>query len=273
MIRRSHRLPSGPPNDRQRVQARTEFADLLRSNTAERDWQRFFDTNPFVLSETLPIHYDALYTQVPLLTGVPDYVFHTAGRVPGTGDFGVIEIKKPNDAIIGTYSSKVLVPSRTLAVAHQQTKQYLRAIGEGHFINPADFFVAGNRRHAFIIIGLSKEIRRKCGNAQLLGLFRDLLPVGFHLYTYDEICDAFTERVGRPFTVLVARPEPLVVLLASENDTTPRALSRLMRDANGWEVISAAHGSEVVPAFQAQARRRRLPSDSVVRDWTCEKQI
>jgi hypothetical protein len=247
MSRRSL-LPPVAPSGRQRSLALTQFGDLLQSDTTERDWQRFFDENPFVLSESLPIHYDALYSQVPLLSGIPDYVFRAESGTPGLGDWGVIELKRPDDALVGVYSSKILTPSRKLVTAHQQTKQYLRAIEQGQFLNPEDFFVAGNRKHAFIIIGLSKEIRKKCHTHELQDGFRDLVPMGFHVFTYDELCERFAERVGPPLVVLMARPERLTILLVSEDTLTPHSFGRIFRRVRGWEAIKVTRGQDVVPS-------------------------
>ncbi len=246
------RLSTAPPSRHQLAVARDHFADLLHSDTTERDWQLFFDDNPFVPSDTLPVHYDALYKHVPLLTGIPDYVFNTVSSTPGLGDWGIIELKRPDDAIIGNYTSRVLLPSRKLVAAHQQTKQYLYAIEQGHFLNPGDSFAVGNRRHAFIIIGLSREIRKKCNKDHLRAAFRHLLPMGFYVFTYDEICDTFSSRVGRPIVVLVAQPYRLRVVLASEDDEGMGILfPKIFKRLGGWEVICATHAKQVIPAYRS----------------------
>ncbi len=253
MRRDNSRIITIPPSKQQRVLARSQFADLLNSETTEHDWQRFFNENPFVFAESLPIHYDALYKHVPLLAGTPDYVFNTKSRTPGVGSWGVIELKRPDDAIIGSYSSKILMPSRKLVAAHQQTKQYLRAIEQGLFCNPHDFFVAGNRKHAFIIIGLSTEIRKKCNSEELRTTFRDFLPMGVHIFTYDEMCETFSERVGCPIVVLVARPQKVSVLMVSEDEAggVRSSLTCTFSEIAGWEVINTRHGKEIIPAYRA----------------------
>ncbi|MBN2208394.1 MAG: DUF4263 domain-containing protein [Candidatus Coatesbacteria bacterium] len=254
-MNREYRRLSTPPQSRQKLAiARDHFADLLHSDTTERDWQSFFDANPFVLADTLPVHFDALYKHVPLLTGVPDYVFNTMSGTPGLGDWGVIELKRPDDAIIGTYTSRVLLPSRKLAAAHQQIKQYLYAIEQGQFLQPGDAFAVGNRRHAFIIMGLSSEIRKKCNKDHLREAFCHLLPMGFHLFTYDEVCDVFSARVGRPVVVLVAQPHRLRVIWASEDrECTGRLVPEVFKVVAGWEVIHVTHGKQVVPAWRSRS--------------------
>ena len=82
-----------------------EFDDLLKSPTAEKAWQQFFDTYPNLLADSLSLQLTGICSQVRLLAGTPDYVFHRS--LGGTtGDYGVIELKRPNDSILGTYSVK-----------------------------------------------------------------------------------------------------------------------------------------------------------------------
>ena len=60
---------------KRRKRALTNFRDLLDSNTRESDWQCLFDENPFIFSDTLSVKFDGLFSQVPLVSGIPDYVF------------------------------------------------------------------------------------------------------------------------------------------------------------------------------------------------------
>ncbi|MEW8645691.1 MAG: hypothetical protein AB2563_06305 [Candidatus Thiodiazotropha endolucinida] len=60
---------------KRRQEALNNFGDLLNSDTKESDWQRLFDDNPFIFSETLSVKFDGLFNQVPLASGIPDYVF------------------------------------------------------------------------------------------------------------------------------------------------------------------------------------------------------
>jgi hypothetical protein len=103
---------------------------MLSGQTKELEWQRFFEAHPFVLTETLPLVGYGLSCQVPLLSGVPDFVFYRHGSDAGLiGDYGVIEIKRPDQAVVGSYSTRILVPSRPLRTAQQEVAQHLRALG------------------------------------------------------------------------------------------------------------------------------------------------
>ena len=163
------------------------FDYLLNAKTNENDWQKFFDENPFIFSDTLSIKFDGLYRKVPLVSGIPDYVFYRNSGGEINGDFGVIELKRPDQTIIGEYSSKIIAPSYHLRIAQQQSTVYLDAIQRCAFINRDDFFMAGNRRYAFIIIGSSNEISNKCHDEITLMQYYKFLPPGFYVYTYDEL--------------------------------------------------------------------------------------
>ena len=202
----SRRLNLEEPRSSRRRGALKDFSDLLSSSAAEAEWQVFFDHNPFILTETLPLRLDALFTQVPLVNGVPDYVFCRNSRNGMTGDYGVIELKRPDQPVIGTYSSKIITPSMHLRTAQQQASQYLESIQRGEFLNADDFIAAGNRRVAFIILGSSSEITRKCASEIRERQFRSLLPAGFHLYAYDELFDFFSSSVPPVVSTLFAYP-------------------------------------------------------------------
>lgn len=195
-----------PPSLSERRRALKIFAEMLNEKPKEIEWQQFFDDNPFVLTETLPLKFDAIFSQVPLLAGTPDYLFYRKTSSGITGDFGVVELKRPDQSIVGTYSSKIITPSRHVRAAQQQVTQYLESVSAGRFINSEDFFIAGNRRHAFIIIGTASEVTLKCHDEVLRGQFKNLMPAGFHLYTYDEIFALFRASVVPNLQVLFASP-------------------------------------------------------------------
>lgn len=194
------------PDISEKRQALSKFNDLLNSDTKEKDWQLFFDENPFILTETLPLKFDCLFRQVPLISGIPDYVFYRKTGTSVTGDYGIIELKCPKQSIIGSYSSKIIIPSTHVRTAQQQATLYLESLRRGEFINSEDFFVAGNRRYAFILIGNSEEVTRKCKSEILLHQFRSLLPQGFLLFTYDEVFKSFSSSMPPVVQVLFTSP-------------------------------------------------------------------
>jgi phosphotransferase system HPr (HPr) family protein len=202
----SNKLIINPADVKRRRESVERFTALLTQKTVESDWQSFFDANPFILTESLSLKLDGLYRQVPLVSGKPDYVFYrsTGGNV--SGDFGVIELKRPDHSILGVYSSRIVAPSKHLRIAQQQASVYLDSIQRGEFLYTDDFFVAGNRRHAFIIIGRTAEITQKCRDEVLRSQFLNLLPPGFNLFTYDELFRLFKSANPPIVHVLIAVP-------------------------------------------------------------------
>lgn len=197
-----HAIHLHDPSGKERRYALDVFNQLLQSNVDEREWQSFFDTYPYVFSDTLGVKFDGIYRQVPLVSGKPDYVFRRNTNNAVGQEFGVIELKRPDQAIVGVYSSRLIYPTKQLRIAQQETNQHLNAIQRGQFLNSDDFFLAGNRRHAFIIMGLTSAATKKCVSEIYRSQFQDLLPIGFHIYTYDEILDLFTSTVQPVMHVL-----------------------------------------------------------------------
>lgn len=220
------------------------FRDLLNSKTTEADWQKFFDENPFIFSDVFSVKLDGLYSQVPLDTGIPDYVFYGKTGNKYGRDFGVIELKRPEHSIIGTYSSKIIVPSKHLRVAQQQVSLHLDAIQRGRFINSDDFFVAGNRKYAFIIMGMTKEITTKCQEEFLRMQFNNFLIHGFHLYTYDEVLDLFSSSV----------PPLVQVLFVSSASAINEEVSRTVR-------INRKYGMDAPPSARLSMLAQHFISD------------
>jgi phosphotransferase system HPr (HPr) family protein len=232
-----------PVDDKTRRQTLERFHSLLSSKTKEADWQTFFEDYPFVFSETLAVKFDGLYCQVPLISGRPDFIFCQKLQMQFMGDYGVIEIKRPTDSIIGTYSSKFIIESKALRVAIKEASSHLNALCASQFLNPNDSFAIGNRRYAFIIIGSSAEVAKKCQTEFLQQQFRNLLPAGLQLYTYDELLRLFSSTV----------PPITQVLFASQADVEETELSRSLRVK--WNL--GIHGR---PAYQITRLARRVAS-------------
>lgn len=168
-----------------------QFDRLLRAQSTEIGFQKLFEKFPYILTETLPIRYDALYSQLRLKSGRPDFVFVRNGQTSTTGDYGVIELKRPSDSIICRYAAQIK-PSGKLVSATTQVKSYLDDLEHGQFLSKKDFFVVGNRQHAFIIIGDSSQLVEQCKNEIQRNKLHQLLPENFHLFTYDEIFSRFS---------------------------------------------------------------------------------
>jgi hypothetical protein len=171
-----------------------------------------------------------------LIAGKPDYVFWRGNNL--RGDVGVIELKRSGQPIIGSYSSQIIYPSSHVSIARQQTSQYLESIQRGEFLNKDDFFIAGNRRHAFIIIGNSLEIIKKCQTEVKKHQFKQLLPPGFHLYTYSEVFDLFVASSGPRIQILIAEnpiiAEGTVERICNYCEKTIHVPADLIREFHVW---------------------------------------
>ena len=232
-------------DDSRRRRALNLFGDLLAASTHESDWQSFFNENPFVLTDTLGLNIAGLYSELPLLSGRPDYTFYCRyGH--RTSDYGVIELKRPSHTIVGNYSTRHIIPSKNLKIAEIEARNHLDAIDKGDFLDESDYFVAGNRRHAFIIIGHSEEITEKCKSEIFLRQFNKILPPGFHLYTYDEVLQLFASRLSPKVFIAFATPvtEYIGHVKGVEFDGPAACLSIKLRDTNEYRffVNGAAYG-------------------------------
>ena len=196
------RLTQFSADERLRRQALARFEGYLDTDPPESEWQQLFDANPFLLTDTLPLRCDCICSQVPLVSGRPDYVFWRGDSLGG--DIGVIELKRSGQPILGTYSSRFVYPSKHLSAAVQQTSAYLDNIRTGMLVDVNGMVIAGNRRHAFIIIGQSEELKLKCRTEVLRAQLRTLLPAGFDLYTYTELRDLFAATIQPRLHILVA---------------------------------------------------------------------
>lgn len=187
-----------------RVRALDEFASLLKENPRELRWQRFFDENPFILTETIPLRIDSLYSHVKLNSGIPDYVFHSGFSSPLFSTSGVIELKRPDHSIVSIYGNHVN-PSSELTKAFTQTKDYIADLDTNHrIVNKATTMAIGNNKMVFIIIGMSDEVTRKCYEEVYRLGFARLLPPGFVILPYDDLFNQFRRSMPKSVCFLVA---------------------------------------------------------------------
>src|SRR4051812_46351109 len=109
--------------DSELSRAREYFHELLRRDSLESDWQRFFATHPYVLSRGLPVRVEA-NDIVPLGRPghtKPDLLFypHRQATIPS---YGVIELKRPQSKILSPPRSNVALLTRDAATAVEQAR-------------------------------------------------------------------------------------------------------------------------------------------------------
>lgn len=183
-----------PPTLNERRQLVREFKSLLASAPLESNWQRFFEKNPYILADALPVKMNRLYARPQLPVGEPDYVFVNQDRSEIGGDIGSIELKRNTHRIETRYSSRHILPSKHLTIATHQSLRYLESIARGDFSSDGKAFIC-TRRYAFIIMGRNLELGEilasEVDRLQLMGL----IPRGIHLLTFDELYSRYVASI------------------------------------------------------------------------------
>lgn len=176
--------------------ARDKFADLLGNKTKEAEWQQLFCECPFILSEALPLRLEPRDI-VPL--GRPgrseaDFIFYPRQR-PFLDAYGVIELKRSDTSMLRLPRKNVLALASDAQIAVAQGKIYAQQL-HGELITRIDqVVIVGNRRHIFIILGMSSEVAQKVKTDMLRKQFERLLPMGINLIPYDTLLRLFEARV------------------------------------------------------------------------------
>lgn len=168
-----------------------EFDALLKMSenkkATENQYQSFFDQNPFIFTESIPLKFDSIYSQVRLNSGPVDYLFHKSASSIFFSTTGIIEIKRPDHSIIDVYGSHLsFLKNSNRAMA--QTKDYLKDLNNSTNLIKNNMSLAiGNHKAVFIIIGMEKELLKKCHNEIIMKKFNKLFPPGVQILTYDYI--------------------------------------------------------------------------------------
>lgn len=183
------------------------FGDLLHTpNTPEREWQKLFSTFPLILTESLPVRISSLYSQIELSSGRPDFVFVEESMPhPLLGYYGVIELKRPKDNILSIYNANHIYPSSKLIKAQSQVEHYLDELKHTTHIQNQYSLLIGHSNYSFIIMGCSNEIIRKCQTEIRKIQFKNLLPAGIELITYDSLFKRLRNKM-KPVLILDLMP-------------------------------------------------------------------
>jgi hypothetical protein len=191
-------------NAKKKANALEEFYSLLQEpRTDEVDWQRFFDKNPFVLTDSLPLRVSNIFSQVQLESGIPDYVFfERQGESSLFDTYGVVELKRPRDKILRVYSTRHIVPSPALNTARYQAERYLNDLSSKRVLDKRISFAVGNAAYCFIIIGRSEEISAKCQEEIFRLQFGKLLPSGFKIIPYDVLWRRFRSSIPSAINIV-----------------------------------------------------------------------
>jgi hypothetical protein len=200
--------PIVPPDDKTRRVALERFSDLLQTrNVKESEWQALFEAYPFILSESLPVRFSGICSQLAIESGRPDFVFVGDPDQTGLeGYSGVIELKRPTDNIIRVYTDRHLTTSMKATQAISQVQHYLEELSRLQPCGMQRALTLGHNQYAFILIGTTAEIMRKCDSEVKQLQYRKLAPPGISIIAYDELFRTFQKNAAPVIVLNVMRP-------------------------------------------------------------------
>lgn len=200
--------PIVPPDDKTRRVALERFSDLLQTRKVkESEWQALFETFPFILSESLPVRFSGICSQLAIESGRPDFVFVGDPDQTGLeGYSGVIELKRPTDNIIRVYTDRHLTTSGKATQAISQVQHYLEDLSRLQPCGVQRALTLGHSQYAFILIGTTAEIMRKCDSEVKQLQYRKLAPPGISIIPYDELFCIFQKTAAPVMVLNVLRP-------------------------------------------------------------------
>jgi CheY-like chemotaxis protein len=186
-----------PPTDCDLARARDEYASLLEiAGTKEREWQRFFAANPYVLARGLPLNLDPRDIQPRARPGVAEADFHIYPHKMLAGDcYGVIEIKRPDSSITTSPRTNIVILSTDAETAIAQAQRDAAQL-QAQVRNREDhLLVIGNQLHLFVIMGMSRALRARFRDDLILSRIEETLPRGLQIIPYDTLYTRFERTV------------------------------------------------------------------------------
>lgn len=149
----------------ERLAARDALARAIDERAPEATFQRLFALNPFLLTDSLPLRLHSRNLRVLGRPGrsEPDFVVYPSEGM--RGNYGVIELKRPDSKILTSPRKGLVILSRSAATAVEQAEKYATELeagtAEGNAIS-----ILGSTTDLFIIMGLSSELAdRALGDA------------------------------------------------------------------------------------------------------------
>lgn len=167
------------------------FDWMMKANKNEHEWQDFFCKYPFIFSDTIPVNFDTMYSQVQLSSGGrADFLFNKLVHPDFFSTTGLIELKRPDQRILKVSGSRVHFSSK-FNEAKDQITDYFKDLNQNKIISNQETIAIGNNKIAFIIIGNSDELVKKLHNDILRNQFSERFPLGLNLLTYDFLFNRF----------------------------------------------------------------------------------
>lgn len=197
------------------------FADLIDKRAEEKSFQNLFTKYPFILSESLPVRV-APIDIVPMGTpgkSEPDFIFYPKSD-KNPGNFGVIEIKRP-DSIIATVTRKNIVTlSRDAETAVSQSECYLHNINNSALVKPQNSLILGNKGWCFVIMGLSSQLQKVLINNSLVEQLERRIPASCRLLPYDVVFENIVKHIDTKVYFLFSSAEQYCSIGILDESTT-----------------------------------------------------
>lgn len=177
--------------------ARDRFASMLTQKTVEPDWQRLFEACPFILSTALPLKLSPLDIIPAGRPGQSEADFMIQSQFgPSEGLYGVIDLKKPSTRILTARPPRQGLLQLSSQIATGVTQAHLYVASLESRVDLLDSFFMGNRRHLFLIAGMSDDLVTQV-TSDLLPLMQQQLR-GCDLWTFDRLLKAFESQIALP---------------------------------------------------------------------------
>jgi hypothetical protein len=186
------------------VTARDEFIELINTGAPERSFQELFSRCPYIISESLPVRISPIDI-VPMGTpgkSEPDFIFYPRSS-DSIGEFGVIEIKRPDSKIATITRKNIATLSRDAETAISQCQHFLHNMDLRTIANPKDSIILGDKGHIFVIMGLGEHIYKSLLDDLRRQQLERRIPANCRLLPYDTVLNNFSKRIGAKIHVFV----------------------------------------------------------------------
>jgi hypothetical protein len=220
--------------------ARDELAYLIDSEAPERSFQGLFSRCPYIISETLPVRISPIDI-VPMGApgrSEPDFIFYPRSK-DSIGEFGVIEIKRP-DSIIATMTRKnIETLSRDAETAISQCQHFLHNLDFNAFEKTKSSLMLGLKGHIFVIMGLSGQLYKTVLDDLLGKQLERRVPANCRLLPYDNVLENFSKQIEAKVYLFVPafeKSHSVVIMdggIRFGNGIIGRILSELIRHLLG----------------------------------------
>lgn len=191
-------------SQRELREARDRLEDLIERQAEERSFQELFSQCPYIISEALPVRV-APTDIVPMARpgkSEPDFIFFPKSR-DSFGEFGVIEIKRPDSTIATVTRKNIVTLSRDAETAISQCQYFLHNLDPTVLAKPKESLMLGMKGNIFVIMGLSEQLYQIFLDDLMRQQLERRIPDNCRLLPYDIVLENFKKSIPRRVRFLV----------------------------------------------------------------------